>query len=78
MRFRPPESISAHDSFNGPRDFTGPKRVSSRATAVPLSQLLQPIALDPLTVADDANFLSEIATQPNMPEPIRTGLAKLY
>lgn len=64
--------------FNGPRDFTGPKRVSSRAAAVPLSQLLQPIALDPLTVADDANFLLEIATQPNMPEPIRTGLAELY
>ncbi|NGZ95138.1 MAG: amidohydrolase [Nitrospira sp. WS110] len=64
--------------FNGPRDFTGPKRVSSRAAAVPLSKLLQPIVLDPLTVADDANFLSEIAAQPNLPEPIRTGLAQLY
>lgn len=64
--------------FNGPRDFTGPKRVSSRATAVPLSQLLQPIALDPLTVADDANFLSEIATQPNVPDQIRAGLSTLY
>lgn len=64
--------------FNGPRDFTGPKRTSARAAGVPLSQLLQPIALDPLTVADDSNFLSEIEAQPNLPEPIRTGLARLY
>lgn len=64
--------------FNGPRDFTGPKRVSSRAAAVPLSQLLQPIALDPLTVADDTNFLSEIANQPNVPDQIRAGLLTLY
>jgi len=64
--------------LNGPRDFTGPKRVSERAAAVPLSQLLRPIALDPLTVADDPNFLTEIATQPNLPEPIRIGLAQLY
>jgi 5-methylthioadenosine/S-adenosylhomocysteine deaminase len=64
--------------FNGPRDFTGPKSTSARAAGVPLSQLIQPIALDPLTVADDPNFLSEIEAQPNLPEPIRTGLARLY
>jgi len=64
--------------FNGPRDFTGPKRVSARAAAMPLSQLLQPITLDPLTVADDANFLSEIANQPNVPDQIRGGLSRLY
>ena len=52
--------------------------MSSRAVAVPLSQLLQPIALDPLTVADDTNFLKEIANQPNVLESIRTGLAELY
>ena len=38
----------------------------------------RPIALDPLTVADDANFLTDIANQPNLPESIRTGLADLY
>ena len=64
--------------FNGPRDFTGPKRVSSRAATIPLSQLLQPITLDPLTVADDPNFLSEIANQPNVPDEIRAGLSTLY
>jgi hypothetical protein len=64
--------------FNGPRDFTGPKRVSLRAAAAPLSTILQPIALDPLTVADDPNFLSEIANQPNVPDSVRTGLVLLY
>jgi 5-methylthioadenosine/S-adenosylhomocysteine deaminase len=64
--------------FNGPHDFTGPDRVALRAATTPLSVLLQPIALDPLTVADDSSFLSEIANQPNVPDSIRTGLAKLY
>lgn len=64
--------------LNGPRDFTGPDRIAQRAAAMPLSQLLQPITLDPLTVADDSNFLAEISNQPNLPEPIRTGLAELY
>jgi hypothetical protein len=39
---------------------------------------LQPIGLDPLTVADDATFSAQIAKQPNLPEAVRTGLAKLY
>jgi 5-methylthioadenosine/S-adenosylhomocysteine deaminase len=64
--------------FNGPRDFTGPDLVSLRAVAAPLSTILEPIALDPLTVADDPNFLTAIAHQPNVPDPIRTGLAQLY
>ena len=64
--------------FNGPRDFTGPKRVSLKATAAPLSKILEPVALDPLTVADDRDFLSQIAKQPNVPDPVRTGLEQLY
>lgn len=64
--------------FNGPRDFTGPDRVSLRAAAVPLSTILEPVTLDPLTVADDPHFLTAIANQPNVPDPIRTGLAHLY
>ena len=64
--------------FNGPRDFTGPKRVSLRAAAAPLSTILEPITLDPLTVADDPNFLRRSRMQPNVPDPVRTGLAQLY
>jgi cytosine/adenosine deaminase-related metal-dependent hydrolase len=63
--------------FNGPRDFTGPKRVAPSAAA-PLSKILQPIALDPLTVADDPDFLLKIANEPNVPDPVRIGLAQLY
>ena len=64
--------------FNGPRDFTGPERALLRAASAPLSTILKPITLDPLTVADDPNFLLEIASQPNVPEAVRNGLARLY
>jgi 5-methylthioadenosine/S-adenosylhomocysteine deaminase len=64
--------------FNGPRDFTGPKRVSPSAAAAPLSKILGAIALDPLTVADDPDFLLKIADEPNVPDPVRAGLAQLY
>jgi hypothetical protein len=66
--------------WSGPRDFTGPERVSRRVTAasVLLSQLLGPIKLDPLTVADDSDFLAQIEAQPNVPEQIKQGLRDLY
>jgi hypothetical protein len=63
--------------FSGPRDFTGPE-VKALHAAAPLSSILQPIELDPLTVADDQDFLEDIKNQQNVPEAIRTGLAKLY
>jgi len=53
-------------------------REPSKHEASDEATILQPIKLDPLTVADDPNFLSIIAAQPNVPEVIRTGLAKLY
>jgi hypothetical protein len=68
--------------FDGPRDFTGPERVSRRAAsaarAAPLSEILGPIDLDPLTVADDRDFLDLVEGQPNVPEPVRLGLRELY
>jgi hypothetical protein len=64
--------------FKGPRDFTGPDLAAPIAAAAPLSAILTPIALDPLTVIDDPNFLSEIAAQPNLPDAVRGGLAQLY
>ena len=66
--------------FSGPRDFTGPDRaagVPARASA-PLSTILKPISLDPLTVADDEGFLDAIEQQPNVPAAIRKGLRGLY
>ena len=64
------EDIRPRLPFNGPRDFTGPKRAAVKVTAAapPLSTILKPIQLDPLTVADDADFLDAIEQQPNVPE----------
>jgi cytosine/adenosine deaminase-related metal-dependent hydrolase len=63
----------------GPRDFTGPKRPPIVAAAAPpLSTILKPINLDPLTVADDTKFLNAIEHQPNVPSPIKGGLRALY
>ena len=66
--------------WSGPRDFTGPKRVSrSKAVgAIRLSEILEPIKLDPLTVADDADFLIQIEAQPNISEQIKQSLRNLY
>jgi len=66
--------------FGGPRDFTGTDRaprVLAKAAA-PLSSILKPVQLDALTVADDADFLTRIAQQPNVPTAIRNGLSTLY
>jgi cytosine/adenosine deaminase-related metal-dependent hydrolase len=72
--------LGARLPFNGPRDFTGAERaprVPAKA-APPLSTILKPVELDPLTVADDDKFLQKIAQQPNVPAPLRTGLGRLY
>ncbi|MFT3720549.1 amidohydrolase family protein [Pseudorhodoferax sp.] len=64
--------------FDGPADYSGVETVAARAPAPPLSAILEPIALDPLTVADDAQFLQRIAAQPNVPPAVRDNLASLY
>jgi 5-methylthioadenosine/S-adenosylhomocysteine deaminase len=72
--------LRARLPFSGPRDFTGPDRAAgtpARASA-PLSTILKPISLDPLTVADDEGFLDAIEQQPNVPPAIRGGLRGLY
>jgi hypothetical protein len=66
--------------FGGPRDFTGPVRAARAISKVspPLSAILKPVKLDLLTVADDDRFLDMMASQPNVPEPIKNGLSALY
>jgi 5-methylthioadenosine/S-adenosylhomocysteine deaminase len=56
---------------------TGASRAAVRALA-PLSTVLEPMELDPLTVADDEKFLDRIAAEKNLPAYLRTGLAELY
>ena len=67
-----------------PRFATESGKKSSRiseimqAAAQPLSQLLGPLELDAITVADDAGFLPAIQQQKNLPDFIKTGLPQLY
>jgi len=74
------EELRPRLPLRGPRDFTGPSS-DVRGVALaspPLSSILKPIELDPLTVADDADFLEEIENQPNVPAAVRNGLPNLY
>jgi hypothetical protein len=57
---------------------TGPRRVVAAASAPPLSSVLEPLALDALTVADDTEFLERIQQEQNLPKPIKQGLPTLY
>jgi len=63
----------AHGAITGPRLGTAPN-----ARAVPLSQLVGPMTLDPLTVADDDNFLDRVEAQTVLPEYVRHNLKGMY
>jgi hypothetical protein len=47
-------------------------------TRAPLSEIIEPLELDPLTVADDADFLAKLGKERNLPDFIIEGLEKLY
>jgi 5-methylthioadenosine/S-adenosylhomocysteine deaminase len=73
------EDLRPRLPFAGPRDFTGPRRKSvAAAGAQPLSAILKPITLDPLTVADDKSFLDGIEHQPNVPALVKSNIRSLY
>ena len=55
---------------------TGPTLAAART--VPLSQLVTPMTLDPLTVADDSRFLDRVESQTVLPDFVRTELKRLY
>jgi hypothetical protein len=58
---------------------TGPRIDRSAVSAVePLSAVLQPLELDPLTVADDGDFLDAVEQQRNLPTSVRAGLRGMY
>ena len=60
----------------GPADRT--PAVAEAAAAVPISSLLSPITLDPLTVADDPEFLDSVAKQINLPPYLAPGLRERF
>ncbi len=59
------------------QQLTGPTRRAA-VTAKPISQILQPLKLDPLTVVDDPDFLPALATERNLPQFIKDGLPPIY
>jgi 5-methylthioadenosine/S-adenosylhomocysteine deaminase len=56
---------------------TGPT-LAAAAAKKPLSQILKPLKLDGLTVADDPDFLKLIGKEKNLPKFLQDGLPTLY
>lgn len=58
---------------------TGPlERAAAPGQTRPISSLLEPIGLDPLTVADEANWLDRVSAEINLPAYLVPGLRALY
>ncbi len=55
---------------------SGPRVGTARA--VPLSELVEPMTLDPLTVADDNDFLDQVEAQTILPAFVKTKLRDMY
>lgn len=65
-----PHLLFAH-AHTGPRPLggTGSKK---------LSEVVEPVALDPLTVVDDDRFLDRVEAQGNLPDEVRIDLRRFY
>lgn len=63
---------------NGPFGTLTAEMPGVLAAAAPLSQILEPLELDPLTVADDDTFVNRLSAQPNLPDSIKHGLRALF
>jgi cytosine/adenosine deaminase-related metal-dependent hydrolase len=64
--------------FGAAKMATGPRRLSLRAAAKPLGDVLEPLELDAPTVADDPAFLERVAAERNLPPGFAAELAALY
>jgi hypothetical protein len=63
------------DSADGP---TALRLADTMAAQAPLSQVLGSLKLDPLTVADDPDFLDRLTRQRNLPDYLKEGLPGLF
>ena len=61
----------------GDTKLTGPSLVTA-AAAKPLSEIIGPLELDGLTVADDPYWLETIDSERNLPDWLAPGLRRLY
>ncbi len=74
-----PPGVSIRTRFNGPGAAMPKRALGMQAlAAVPLSQLLGPLTLDPLTAVDDRGFVKKISSHPNIPVAIRRRIAKAF
>lgn len=75
-----PPGLSLRTRFRSEPD--APKKISAMlapsAAATPLSKLLRPLTLDPLTVVDDHSFVARLVAQANLPATFKTALRNLY
>jgi len=70
--------LRPHLPFGRAGTITGPQRVMAKASASPLSTVVEPLPLDAMTVADDTEFLERIRQERNLPAAIQQGLPTLY
>jgi 5-methylthioadenosine/S-adenosylhomocysteine deaminase len=54
------------------------RQQSSSAGDVPLSQVVEPLEIDALTVTDDQTFVERLTAQLNLPDFVKQGLADCY
>jgi 5-methylthioadenosine/S-adenosylhomocysteine deaminase len=77
----PPGVAIRHHLPLGPAEKPTAPRLAdivAEAAQPPLSQVLEPLGLDALTVADDETFLDRLARQRNLPDYLKAGLAALF
>ena len=73
-----PAGVAIRPHLPGPDgQQTGRAELPLALASKPLSTLLEPMTLDPLTVADDPGYWARLAAQTNIPKPIRDAIATL-
>ena len=76
----PPGVAIRHHLPLGPAEKPTAPRLAdivAEAAQAPLSQVLEPLGLDALTVADDETFLDRLDRQRNLPDYLKAGLPAL-
>ena len=71
-------SIRPHLPYGPEGTPTGVIEEAPMELAVPLSEIVVPVELDPLTAAEDVNFVPRLKAQRNLPAPIKDRLDTLF
>jgi 5-methylthioadenosine/S-adenosylhomocysteine deaminase len=74
----PGVAIRPHLPFDSADGLSAPRLTDIMAVQSPLSQVLGPLELDPLTVTDDPEFLDQLTRQRNLPDYLKESLPDLF